>query len=248
MKRSTFLYIFTFAFFILWSLHSCKKETIADDNQQQQPPPPPPPVPPVTSTYVEEFRFDSMDIKGWKFAEFSQADSGATLWSIGAYGPGKVDTTWYGFYAYSNNPSNDYGYFAPDEYTYSYEAAADSNLSISSWMLTPVLTVKNGDSISFYTRGDTTGTYTNRMQVLLSPSGTAYVGNDLNSVGDFTQQLFDINPTQAPGGYPTAWTRYVYTFTGVSGTQNIRIGFRHYVIHPTNARGIGIDQFTFGVK
>ena len=111
-----------------------------------------------------------------------------------------------------------------------------------------MLVVKNGDSISFYTRGDTTGIYTNRMQVLMDTLGSTYVGHDLNSVGGYTTMLFDINPSQSPGGYPTSWKKYKYTFSGFTGSKNIRIGFRHYVIHPTNARGIGIDLFKFGVQ
>jgi hypothetical protein len=67
-------------------------------------------------------------------------------------------------------------------------------------------------------------------------------------VGGYTSTLFDINPTQAAGGYPTTWKKYEYTFSGLTGSKNIRIGFRHYVIHPANARGVGIDLFKFGVQ
>ena len=115
-------------------------------------------------------------------------------------------------------------------------------------MLTPVLLVKNGDSISFYTRGDTTGNYTNRMQVLMDTLGSVNVGHDVNSVGAYTSMLFDINPTQAAGVYPKTWKKYAYTFSGLTGSKKLRIAFRHYEFHPVNARGIGLDVFKFGVK
>jgi hypothetical protein len=78
--------------------------------------------------------------------------------------------------------------------------------------------------------------------------GSVNVGHELTSVGGYTSVLFDINPTQAPGGYPTTWKKYEYVFAGLSGKKNIRIGFRHYLVHPINARGIGLDLFKFSVQ
>jgi hypothetical protein len=243
MKHLIFFCLLSLGVFVVGSIHGCKKEYIGT------PPPPPPPPPPVdtipiTTSYTEEFEnFYDLTTRGWLIGEYSQADTmGTTGWTQGDFGaPGKGDSTWYGFSAFSYQ-------YGPTEYAYSYEPAMDSNLSISSWMLSPILVVKNGDSISFYTRGDTTGIYTNRMQVLMDTLASTYIGHDLTSVGDYTSLLIDINPTQAPGGYPTTWKKYEYTFSGFTGSKKIRIGFRHYVIHPTNARGIGIDQFKFGVQ
>ncbi len=230
--------LFSLSVFVFCSIYSCRKENLESKGQ------PPPPPPPITATYLEEFAdFSLLPAKGWAIGEYSEIDTiGTTAWTGGDYGAVfKGDTTWYGFTAYSWRDS-------PNEYAYSYEPAMDSNFSISSWMLTPVLTVKDGDSITFYTRGDTTGIYTDRMQVLMDVTASSYIGESLNSVGNYTTTLFDINQTQAPGGYPTIWTRYEYTFSGISGKKNIRLGFRHYIINPKNARGIGIDKFKFGVQ
>jgi len=242
MKHFIYFCLLSVGFFVIGSIHGCKKDYIG----KPPPPPSPPPVDtiPITTSYTEEFEnIYDLTAKGWLIGEYSQADTmGTTGWTQGDFGaPGKGDSTWYGFSAFSYQ-------YSPTEYVYSYEPAMDSNLSISSWMLSPVLVVKNGDSISFYTRGDTTGIYTNRMQVLMDTLASTYIGHDLTSVGDYTSLLLDINPTQAPGGYPTAWKKYEYTFSGFTGSKKIRIGFRHYVIHPTNARGIGIDLFKFGVQ
>jgi hypothetical protein len=246
MKNFIAFCVLSFSVFVIGSIHACKKDTVAPVYQTPtDPPPPPPQVPPVTTSYTEEFDdFNSLYYaKGWVFSEYSQADTiGTTAWTVGAFGSlFKGDSTWYGFTPFSSTSS-------PVEYVYSYDPAMDSNLSISSWMLSPILTVKNDDKISFYTRGDTNGVYTNRMQVLMDTLASTNVGHDLNSVGGFTTKLFDINPSQAPGGYPLTWTKYEYTFSGFTAKKNIRIAFRHYVIHPTNARGIGIDQFKFEVK
>jgi hypothetical protein len=242
MKHFIFFCLLSLGFFVFGSIHGCKK-----DNVVAPPPPPPPPPPPVTTpikvSYTEEFEdFSALPGKGWYTAEYSQIDTmGTTIWAPGSYGGTKTDTNFYGFVAYSYQSN-------PFEYAYSYVPVANSNSSVSSWLLSPILVVKNGDSISFYTRGDTTGIYTNRMQVLMDTLGSVSVGHDLTSVGGYTSMLFDINPTQAAGGYPTTWKKYEYTFSGLTGSKNIRIGFRHYAIHPTNARGVGIDLFKFGVQ
>lgn len=202
MKKIFFLFAFCLVISAVCLINSCTKENAG--YSYTPPPPPPPDTTAVTVSYTEEFPdVPSLTIKGWAIGEYSQADTtGTTAWIQGDFGPPlKGDTTFYGFTAYSTSGS-------PYEYIYSYDPDIDSNLSISSWLLTPVLSVKNGDKISFYTRGDTTGVFTDRMQVLLNNKASLYIGHDLNSVGDFTVVLDDINPTQAPGGYPTTWTKY----------------------------------------
>ncbi|HET7000129.1 MAG TPA: choice-of-anchor J domain-containing protein [Puia sp.] len=245
MKHLIFFCFLSMGFFVIGSIHGCRKE-----NLYYPPPPPPPPPPPdtavttpITSSYTEEFQdFSVMKTKGWFMIENTPIDTmGTSIWSPGLYGPTKTDTSWYGFYSYSS-PYNS------SEYAYSYVPAANHSSSVSSWMFSPILVVKNGDSISFYTRGDTTGLYTNRMQVLMDTLGSVNVGHELTSVGAYTTMLFDINPTQTSGGYPTTWKKYEYTFSGLTGSKKIRIGFRHYMIQPVNARGVGIDLFKFGMQ
>jgi hypothetical protein len=245
MKHLIFFCLLSLGFFVFGSIHSCKKENIY--YPPPTPPPPPPPdtavTTPITTSYTEEFEdFSVMKTRGWFMTENTLTDTmGIMGWYPGAYGGTKTDTNFYGFYAYSYQTN-------PFEYAYSYVPVANRSTSVNSWMFTPILVVKNGDSISFYTRGDTTGIYTNRMQVLMDTLGSVNVGHDLTSVGGYTTMLFDINPTQTAGGYPTTWKKYEYIFSGLTGTKNIRIGFRHYAIHPTNARGVGIDLFKFGVQ
>jgi hypothetical protein len=240
MKKLFFLLAFCLIILAVGLVNGCKKENLG----YTPPPPPPPDTTAVTTSFTEEFSdVSSLTTKGWAIGEYSQADTvGTTAWMQGDFGSVlKGDTTFYGFTAYSPSES---GY----DYIYSYDPSVDSSMSISSWLLTPVLLAKNGDKISFYTRGDTTGVYTDRMQVLQNNKASLYIGHDLNSVGDFTRVLDDINPSQAAGGYPTTWTKFEFTIDGLSGQTKIRIAFRHYVINPRNARGVGIDQFKFEVN
>jgi hypothetical protein len=83
-------------------------------------------------------------------------------------------------------------------------------------------------------------------------SSTVNVGSTAaNPGGDFTTELLDINPgavnrSGAPGGYPTAWTQFTLTISGLSGATNGRIGFRYYLPNNnTDGTIIGIDTFSF---
>jgi uncharacterized repeat protein (TIGR01451 family) len=120
--------------------------------------------------------------------------------------------------------------------TNSYIAADFENVDslgpISNWLLTPVLTLKNGTQFTFWTRKITeSGTfYPDRLQVRMSTSGTSTnIGSAATDVGVFTRQLLDINPTYSDFGYPMFWTKYTLTLGGVTGTTSGRIAFRYFV-------------------
>jgi subtilisin family serine protease len=122
--------------------------------------------------------------------------------------------------------------------------------TISNWLLTPEMTMRNGDQLSFYTRRTASATFQDRLQVRLSVNGAStHVGATGTSVGDFTTLLLDINPTYAPGGYPQVWTEYVITISGLSGPTNGRLAFRYFVENggPSGANSdyIGIDTVTY---
>jgi uncharacterized repeat protein (TIGR01451 family) len=108
----------------------------------------------------------------------------------------------------------------------------DSLGPISNWLLTPVLTLKNGTQLTFWTRKITeTGPfYPDRLQVRMSTSGARTdVGSAATDVGVFTRLLLDINPTYSDFGYPMSWTKYTLTLGGVTGTTSGRIAFRYFV-------------------
>jgi hypothetical protein len=122
--------------------------------------------------------------------------------------------------------------------------------TISDWLMTPVRTFTNGDTLSFYTRTSTASPYPDRLQVRLSTAGASVnCGTLPTDVGDFTTLLVDINPTLAVGGYPETWTQYTLTLSGLTGVQTGRFAFRYYVDNGgpsgANSNYIGIDTLVF---
>ena len=117
---------------------------------------------------------------------------------------------------------------------------------ISNWMLTPELSLHNGDTISFWTRTVAGSTYPDRLQVRLSTVGASTnVGTGPADVGDFITLLEDINPTLALGGYPESWTQYTITLSGIPSGATGRIAWRYYV--PTDAGPLGNNSNYIGI-
>lgn len=121
---------------------------------------------------------------------------------------------------------------------------------ISSWLLTPQLTLTNGSTLSFWTRTSTEAPFPDRLQVRLSTAGTSTnVGTTSTSVGDFTTLLFDINPTLTLTGYPIIWRQYTATISGLPAPTTGRVAFRYFVtnggINGANSNYIGLDEVAY---
>lgn len=156
-----------------------------------------------------------------------------------------------------SNPIGSIGYFQgnttvfPPYQTSGYIAVNYNSVTgantISNWLITPQLTLQNGDVIKFWTRTVAASSWPDRLQVRLNMSGTTNVGPDANSVGDFTIPLLDINPNLTVGGYPETWTEYTITLSGIPVPTLCRIAFRYYVTNGgpngANSNYIGIDEF-----
>lgn len=123
--------------------------------------------------------------------------------------------------------------------------------TISNWLLTPVLNLNDGDTVSFWTRVPTGGgVFPDRLEVRMSLNGSSTnVGTLATDVGDFTTLLLSVNPTLTTTGYPEVWTQFVINISGVATPTDGRIAFRYYVTGagPTgnNSNYIGIDSFDF---
>ena len=231
MKKNFLLLVLCFVVSVAGLVFSCKKDSTPNPTNVG-----------TATSFTEEFQdVYNLESRGWVIKDNSSSGSGPYASWIQGYQGYDKGGVWYGFSAYSYTAS-------PDEFAYASVTGGSSNYSISSWLITPVLSVKNGDKISFYTRGDTAGNYTDRMQVLINKSSSALVGGTVSSVGGFSTTLFDINSTQAIKGYPLIWTKYEYTFSGISGKTDTRIAFRCFGNNTTNAKGIGIDLFKFQVN
>lgn len=121
--------------------------------------------------------------------------------------------------------------------------------TISNWLITPTINLKNGDIISFYSRSDH-GTYADRLELRISNNGDLSVlpNASSSSIGDFTTLALTINPDLISNGYPNVWTNYNYTVSGLTGPTNCKIAFRYYVTNAganaPNGDMIGVDALT----
>jgi uncharacterized repeat protein (TIGR01451 family) len=125
---------------------------------------------------------------------------------------------------------------------------------ISNWLIMPAMTLRDGNTLSFWTRTTDVGAnlFPDRMQVRMSLNGTSTnVGATAASVGDFTMLLLDINPTYVDN-YPHAWTKYTITLSGIAAPTIGRLAFRYFVEGggPDAARSdyIGLDSLEFICK
>jgi len=123
--------------------------------------------------------------------------------------------------------------------------------TISNWLFTPTQTYNNGDVITFYTRvSGTSPVYPDRLEVRLSTAGNGInVGTTETSVGTYTTVLLTVNPNLSTTGYPSTWTLYSATISGLSGPTNGRVAFRYFVTNAgpggANSDYIGIDSYTY---
>ncbi|MBK9382378.1 MAG: choice-of-anchor J domain-containing protein [Chitinophagaceae bacterium] len=127
------------------------------------------------------------------------------------------------------------------------------NNTISNWLLTPAVSIKNGDVLKFYTRTVSAPAFADRLEVRMSTSGASTnVGATNTSVGDFTNLLLTVNPTlitTGAGSYPNTWTQFTATVSGVTGTVTGRFAFRYFVTSGgpggANSDYIGIDEVVY---
>lgn len=125
--------------------------------------------------------------------------------------------------------------------------------TISNWLITSTVNVKDGDIVSFYTRKGTDGTtdYADRLELRYS-SSTTHVNPTGGSagLGSFTNVGVTVNPNLATGFiYPKVWTKYSFTIAGVGSTEtSVKFAFRYFVTNGgptgTNSDIIGIDTFS----
>lgn len=116
---------------------------------------------------------------------------------------------------------------------------------ISTWLILPSSTYRNGDTLSFFTRTADDSIWADNLEVRFSNVGGTDVGNSSSSVGTFTTLLTSVNPNLELGGYPEGWTQYSVTLSGLSGATTGAFAFRYVVPDGgpggTNSNFIGID-------
>jgi hypothetical protein len=122
--------------------------------------------------------------------------------------------------------------------------------TISTWLVTPQYTsLSNGDVMSFYSRKVSPDSYADRLEVRMSTNGGCSPGTGSASVGDFTTLLLTINPTLVTGVYPTSWTQFTATLSGITGAKSGCFAFRYFVTNAgfsgSNGDYIGIDTYGY---
>jgi hypothetical protein len=192
--------------------------------------------------------------RGWRFINKS-VPLGGGVWQQG----GGIPPWWS---AFSSNGS--YAGFIGADYT----SVLGGPGTISNWLVSPVVTMQNGDKIIFYTRGlvswsgagtDSTDWGT-RLQVMLNTHNDGLNVGDGDDPGDFNNKLLDINPTYeyfhtdanqyTPYAYPSSWTKFEATVSGLNGPVKGRFAFRYYVedaglCATCNGNGVGIDKVSY---
>lgn len=245
MKRNLSLIGFVLTIFSSVLFISCKEEAAPEAASNQ----------PADLSYREEF--DSMQRvinAGWKGVNLSNPIGGQS-WQQGSYVVNLLSGTKGGPFE-SDIPSHSYKASA-NEHAYVNYFAGEGLSFINCWLLSPPLSMKNGDVISFWTRTADVASLPDRLQVWLNPTNDGTnVGRTPTETGDFTLKLLDLNPTLSvdpyPIGYPTSWTRFEFTISGLPNgaiPQKHRVGFRYYVKDGGpdggNSNEIGIDDFEF---
>lgn len=122
--------------------------------------------------------------------------------------------------------------------------------TISNWLITPNITVQNGDVVTFFARKGTNGTqdFPDRLELRMSSIATVLPSAGATDVGSFTTLGVSVNPTLVAGFvFPQTWTQYTYTVSGLAAPTAVRFGFRYFVTDggPSGANSdiIGIDTF-----
>lgn len=223
-------------------ISSCSEETVSAKATAQ----------PASLSYHEEF--DSMQRvidMGWKAVNLSNP-LGGDSWQQGSY----IINTQKGGPFVSGISAHSYKASANELAFVPYTCGAGLSF-LNCWLISPALSMKNGDIISFWTTTKSAVSFPDRMQVWLNPNNDGTnVGRTENETGDFTVKLLDLNPTYSsspyPTGYPTTWTKFEFIVSGLpNGTipQKHRVGFRYYVKNggPSGSVSdeIGIDDFDF---
>jgi hypothetical protein len=121
--------------------------------------------------------------------------------------------------------------------------------TLNGWIILPTLALKDGDTVSFWTRTVDNPGFPDRLQVRRAAGATTDTGVGATGIGQFTNLLLDINPTYSVSGYPATWTQYNLTLSGIGGAaSNQTLAFRYFVEGggPTgnNSDYIGIDSLT----
>ena len=129
--------------------------------------------------------------------------------------------------------------------------AAGTPGTISNWLISPTISLQDGDVVKFYTRaGSNFSSIPDRLEFRLSATGDASVIPSTGSadLGSFTTLAASVNPNLAPSVYPVTWTEVLYTVSDLPTATNCKLAFRYYVTNGgpsgSNGNAIWIDALS----
>jgi hypothetical protein len=124
---------------------------------------------------------------------------------------------------------------APEAYVaVNYNSATDPG-AILNFLMTPVISLSQAGTLSFWTSSDSTLGYADRLAVSLSINGAS------TFTGSFLTSLATVNLGLQVNGYPTTWTHYAANFGAQGAGATGRIAFIYSNPDSTTANYIGID-------
>ena len=153
-----------------------------------------------------------------------------------------------------STPQGPSGWFSapnPPEFpTHSGAGMANANFNntsgtgtINNFLMTPVRLLANGDTLQFWTRTVTGPEFPDRLIVKMSTNGSS------TAAGDFGVTLLTINPNLTVTDYPSVWTQFTATVSGLGAPTSGRLAFNYNVTNagPTgdNADFIGVDDVVY---
>ncbi|HLG03226.1 MAG TPA: choice-of-anchor J domain-containing protein [Bacteroidia bacterium] len=122
--------------------------------------------------------------------------------------------------------------------------------TISDWIMSPVVTLNNGDSIAFWVISYNSATYPDNIECWISPNGGMNPGTDEFSTGDYSILVYAVNPNLDMTSFPSVavngdtWTRFAGVVSGLSGATSCSVAFRYFV---TDGGGTGANSSTVGL-
>ncbi len=131
-----------------------------------------------------------------------------------------------------------------------YNSSTGAN-PISNYLMSPEVTLQNGATIRFWTRTIENSIYPDRLILTYSTNGASLAVTDFANIGNVNfHNLVDINPTLTQGGYPSAWTQYTATLSGLAGPTQGRFALWYYIQTSggpagVNSNYIGVDDVHF---
>lgn len=251
MRSSTLRKMLVFSVLAVMALQACRK----DDEAMLA-------LPGISDQSFNE-EFDSVDAaydRGWRYINVSEP-MGTGFWAQGMFNDPLVTgfPTPIPFNAFSSKGS--YVGFIGTDFT----STSAAQGVISNWVISPVLTMQNGDLIQFYTRapvydiggGDSTD-FSNRLQVRLNLKNEGTNVGSGDDAGDFTRTVLDINPSYLeahtdpsladPSAFPIRWTKFEAKVGGLNGAVKGRFAFRYYVVDGGSnglGSGVAIDSVAY---